>query len=44
MLKQDGFVKTVPRRGIVVVRRNKAEIVENTTRAWAGRWRAWLRG
>ena len=28
MLEQDGFVKTVPRRGIVVVRRTKAEIVD----------------
>ena len=27
MLEQDGFVKTVPRRGIVVVRRTKTEIV-----------------
>src|SRR3954465_12072839 len=34
MLEQDGFVKTVPRRGIVVVRRNKAEIVD-MIRAWA---------
>ena len=28
MLEQDGFVKTVPRRGIVVVRRTKSEIVD----------------
>ncbi len=35
MLEQDGFVKTVPRRGIVVVRRTKAEIVD-MIRAWAG--------
>jgi DNA-binding GntR family transcriptional regulator len=34
MLEQDGFVKTVPRRGIVVVRRTKAEIVD-MIRAWA---------
>jgi DNA-binding GntR family transcriptional regulator len=34
MLEQDGFVKTVPRRGIVVVRRNKTEIVD-MIRAWA---------
>ena len=34
MLEQDGFVKTVPRRGIVVVRRSKTEIVD-MIRAWA---------
>ena len=34
MLEQDGFVKTVPRRGIVVVRKTKAEIVD-MIRAWA---------
>lgn len=34
MLEQDGFVRTVPRRGIVVVRRTKAEIVD-MIRAWA---------
>src|ERR1700754_3281486 len=34
MLEQDGFVKTVPRRGIMVVRRTKGEIVD-MIRAWA---------
>lgn len=34
MLEQDGFVKTVPRRGIVVVRKTKAEVVD-MIRAWA---------
>ena len=34
MLEQDGFVKTVPRRGIMVVRRTKDEIVD-MVRAWA---------
>jgi DNA-binding GntR family transcriptional regulator len=34
MLEQDGFVKTVPRRGIIVVRRTKTEIVD-MIRAWA---------
>jgi DNA-binding GntR family transcriptional regulator len=34
MLEQDGFVKTVPRRGIMVVRRTKSEIVD-MIRAWA---------
>jgi DNA-binding GntR family transcriptional regulator len=34
MLEQDGLVKSVPRRGIVVVRRTKAEIVD-MIRAWA---------
>src|SRR5260370_4053171 len=34
MLEQDGLVKTVPRRGIVVVRRTKTEIVD-MIRAWA---------
>src|SRR5260370_13282347 len=33
MLEQDGFVKTVPRRGIVVVRRTKSEIV-HIIRSW----------
>lgn len=34
MLEQDGFVKTMPRRGIAVVRRTKSEIVD-MIRAWA---------
>ena len=34
MLEQDGFVKTVPRRGIIVVRRAKSESVY-MIRAWA---------
>jgi DNA-binding GntR family transcriptional regulator len=34
MLEQDGFVKTVPRRGIVVVRKTKTEVVD-MIRAWA---------
>jgi len=34
MLEQDGLVKAVPRRGIVVVRRTKSEIVD-MIRAWA---------
>jgi DNA-binding GntR family transcriptional regulator len=34
MLEQVGFVKTVPRRGIVVVRKTKNEIVD-MIRAWA---------
>src|SRR3954464_11165227 len=34
MLEQDGFVKTVPRRGIMVVRKTKSEIVV-VLRAWA---------
>src|SRR3569833_1183234 len=34
MLEQDGFVKTVPRRGSGVVRRTKTEIVD-MIRAWA---------
>jgi DNA-binding GntR family transcriptional regulator len=34
MLEQDGFVRTVPRRGIVVVRKSKDEIVD-MIRAWA---------
>ncbi len=34
MLEQDGFVKTVPRRGIVVVRKSKTEVVD-MIRAWA---------
>src|SRR3569623_1477138 len=34
MLEQDGFVKTVPRRGIMLVRRPNSEIVD-MIRAWA---------
>src|SRR5438094_2492237 len=34
MLEQDGFVKSVPRSGIIVVRRSKSEIVD-MIRAWA---------
>lgn len=34
MLEQDGFVRAVPRRGIIVVRRTKTEIVD-MIRAWA---------
>ena len=34
MLEQGGFVKTVPRRGIAVVRKTKAEVVD-MIRAWA---------
>ena len=34
MLEQEGFVKSLPRRGIIVVRRSKAEIVD-MIRAWA---------
>jgi DNA-binding GntR family transcriptional regulator len=34
MLEQDGLVKAVPRRGIVVVRKTKTEIVD-MIRAWA---------
>lgn len=34
MLEQDGFVRSLPRRGIVVVRKSKAEIVD-MIRAWA---------
>src|SRR6476646_10494465 len=34
MLEQDGFVKTVPRRGVIVVRRTKSEVVD-MIRAWA---------
>ena len=34
MLEQDGFVRIVPRRGIVVVKKSKAEIVD-MIRAWA---------
>lgn len=34
MLEQDGLVKALPRRGIVVVRKTKAEIVD-MIRAWA---------
>jgi DNA-binding GntR family transcriptional regulator len=35
MLEQDGFLRTVPRRGILIVRKTKREIVE-TIQAWAG--------
>lgn len=34
MLEQDGFVRTVPRRGIIVIRKSKTEIVD-MIRAWA---------
>ena len=34
MLEQDGFVKIVPRRGILVVKKSQAEIVD-MIRAWA---------
>src|ERR1700741_2735748 len=34
MLEQDGFVKTVPRRGIIVGRRTKHDIVD-MIRSWA---------
>jgi DNA-binding GntR family transcriptional regulator len=34
MLEQDGFVKVVPRRGIMVVRKTKTEVVD-MIRAWA---------
>ena len=34
MLEQDGFVRTVPRRGILVVRKNRREIIE-MVQAWA---------
>ena len=34
MLEQDGFVRTVPRRGILVIRKNKREIIE-MVQAWA---------
>ncbi|TAL82011.1 MAG: GntR family transcriptional regulator [Beijerinckiaceae bacterium] len=34
MLEQDGFLRTVPRRGILVVRKTKREIIEMVT-AWA---------
>ncbi len=34
MLEQDGFVRIVPRRGILVVKRSQAEIVD-MIRAWA---------
>jgi len=34
MLEQDGFLRTVPRRGILIVRKTKREIVE-TIQAWA---------
>ena len=34
MLEQEGFVRSVPRRGIVVVRKIKREIVEMIT-VWA---------
>jgi DNA-binding GntR family transcriptional regulator len=34
MLEQDGFLRTVPRRGILIVRKTKREIVE-MIQAWA---------
>jgi DNA-binding GntR family transcriptional regulator len=34
MLEQEGFVKTLPRRGVVVVRKTKREIIE-MIQAWA---------
>jgi DNA-binding GntR family transcriptional regulator len=34
MLEQDGFLRTVPRRGILVVKKNKREIIEMVG-AWA---------
>lgn len=34
MLEQDGFLRAVPRRGILVVKRNKREIIE-MVQAWA---------
>ena len=34
MLEQDGFLRALPRRGILVVKRNKAEIIE-MVQAWA---------
>ena len=34
MLEQDGFLRTVPRRGILVVKKNKREIIE-MVQAWA---------
>ena len=34
MLEQEGFVRTVPRRGVVVVRKTKREVVEMIT-VWA---------
>ena len=34
MLEQDGFLRTMPRRGILVVRKTKAEVVE-MIQAWA---------
>jgi DNA-binding GntR family transcriptional regulator len=34
MLEQDGFLRTVPRRGILVVRKTKREIIE-MVQAWA---------
>ncbi|TPE48927.1 GntR family transcriptional regulator [Amaricoccus solimangrovi] len=34
MLEQQGFVKTVPRRGIIVVRKSKREVIE-MIQAWA---------
>lgn len=34
MLEQDGFLRTVPRRGILVVKKTKAEVVE-MIQAWA---------
>jgi DNA-binding GntR family transcriptional regulator len=34
MLEQDGFLRTLPRRGILVVKKNKREIIE-MVQAWA---------
>ena len=34
MLEQDGFLRTVPRRGILVVRKSKTEVID-MIRAWA---------
>jgi DNA-binding GntR family transcriptional regulator len=34
-LEREGFVRAVPRRGIYVVRKTKAEVIEMIT-AWAG--------
>ena len=34
MLEQDGFVRSLPRRGILVIKRNKREIIE-MVQAWA---------
>jgi DNA-binding GntR family transcriptional regulator len=35
LLEQEGFVRSVPRRGIYIVRKNKNEIIEMVT-VWAG--------